>query len=107
MPGRLVRLLLRMAGWLLTPLVLITAAAIGATIGLIVAPRFASANAGLILTISLAIVAAIIGLVLWARMLREHPRLRHTLEMTAHGAPDSPIVQRLIHPDEATPDKAP
>jgi hypothetical protein len=103
MPRRLVRLLLRISGWLLTPLVLITAAAIGATVGLAVAPKF-PANSALIVTVVLALAAATTGLVLWARMLRVHPELRHTLEMTVHGAPDSPIVQRLIHPDKPPSD---
>lgn len=103
MPRRLVRLLLRIAGWLLTPLVLVSAAGIGAMVGVIIAPRLGSANTALIVTVALALVAAIAGLILWARLLRQHPELRHTLEMTAHGAPDSPIVQRLIHPDDSAP----
>ena len=105
MPRRLARLFFRVAGWLLTPLVLITAAAIGATIGLLVAPTL-SPNAALGLTAGLALAAAIAGLVLWTRMLRTHPGLRHTLEMTAQGAPESALVQRLIHPDDAPKDPA-
>jgi hypothetical protein len=103
MPRRLARLLLRLTGWLLTPLVLVITAAVGATIGLLVIPHIASANAGLIVTFALAMFAALLGLVFWVRTLREHPGLRHTLELTVEGAPDSPIVQRLIHPDEPGP----
>jgi hypothetical protein len=99
MPGRGRRLLFRIAGWLLTPLVLLTAASIGALLGLVIAARVHSPNTGLILTVVLAFVAAIAGLVLWVRMLRDHPRLRHTLEMAIDGSPDSPIVQAIIHPD--------
>jgi hypothetical protein len=98
MPRRLARLFFRMAGWLLTPLVLLSAAGIGATIGLVIAPTL-SPNAGLGLTASLSLAAAIAGLLLWVRLLREHPSLRHTLEMTTQGAPESPLVERLIHPD--------
>lgn len=104
MPGRVARLLLRLAGWVLTPLVLITAAAIGATLGLLIAPQFSSATHGLLLTGALALAAAIIGLILWVRLLRDHPRLRHTLEIAVDGTPDSPVVQHLIHPDDAKPD---
>ena len=101
---RLARLLFRLAGWLLTPLVVISAAALGATIGLVATPQLSSANAGLALTAVMALTAAIVGLVSWARLLRGHPRLRHKLELTPEGAPDSPLVQRLIHPDDAKPD---
>lgn len=104
MPRRVARLVFRVAGWLLTPLVVVTAAAIGATIGLVVAPTLTSANAALALTVSFSLISAIAGLVLWARVLREHPDLRHTLELTAQGAPDSPLVQRLIHPDDPNQD---
>ena len=107
MPRRLVRLLLRMTGWLLTPLVLVLAAGAGASTGLLLAPRLSSANTGVIVTVALALIFASLGLVFWARILREHPGLRHTLELTAQGAPDSPIVQRLIHPEEPGPDGAP
>ena len=106
MPRRLARLLFRAAGWLLTPLVLISAAGIGATIGLVVAPTLAP-DAALGLTIGLSLLAAIAGLVLWMRLLREHPGLRHTLEMTAQGVPESALVQRLIHPDDADQDSPP
>jgi len=103
MPRRFVRLLLRIAGWLLTPLVLISTAAIGAFIGLLIAPRFSSANVSLAVTGGLAFISAVLGLIFWARLLREHPGLRHTLEMTVEGTPDTPLVQRLIHPDDVTP----
>ena len=107
MPRRLVRLLLRMAGWLLTPLVLVLAAGAGASTGLLLAPQFSSANTGVVVTVALSLVFASLGLVFWARFLREHPALRHTLELTAQGAPDSPIVQRLIHPDDTPPGGVP
>ena len=107
MPRRLVRLLLRMTGWLLTPLVLVLAAGVGASTGLLLAPQFSSANTGVIVTVALALVFASLGLVFWSRILRQHPGLRHSLELTAQGAPESPIVQRLIHPDEPGPDAGP
>lgn len=103
MPRRLVRLLLRLAGWVLTPLVVTTAAAIGATVGLLAAPHFRSTLTSLIVTTLLALIAAVGGLILWVRLLREHPQLRHTLEMAADGTSDSPLMQRLIHPDGIEP----
>ncbi|HEY4322258.1 MAG TPA: hypothetical protein VGM77_13915 [Gemmatimonadales bacterium] len=98
MLARVARVLLRVAGWVLTPLVLVCAAAIGATIGLVVAPRF-SPMAGLIVTAVLALAAAIAGLLLWLELLREHPELRESLAITAAGIPDADAVQRLVHPE--------
>ena len=99
MLARVARILLRVAGWLLTPLVLIAAAAIGATIGLVVAPRF-SPNVALVLTILLSLGAAIAGLVLWAGLLRERPELRERLAVTAAGVPDPEVINKLVHPDQ-------
>jgi hypothetical protein len=69
----------------------------------LVAPTF-SPNAALGLTAGLSLLAAIAGLVLWMRLLRTHPGLRHTLEMTAQGVPESSLVERLIHPDDVGQD---
>ena len=91
----------RIAGWLLTPLVVISAAAIGASIGLVLAPRFAP-QSGLIVTVVFAFFSSIAGLVLWVRLLRHSPRLRHTFAVTAEGLPESEIVEHIAHPD-ATP----
>jgi zinc transporter ZupT len=98
MPRRAARLLLRAAGWLVTPLVLVGAAAIGATIGLVIAPRF-SPNVALVLTVALALIAAIVGLVLWVGLLRHSPELRHTFAVTEAGLPESNLVEQLVHPD--------
>jgi ABC-type enterochelin transport system permease subunit len=99
MPRRAVRLVFRVAGWLLTPLVLTTAAAIGAAIGLVFAPRFPPQTA-LIITVACAFVAAVIGLMLWVRLLRRSPRLRETFAVTSEGVPESALVEQLMHPDE-------
>jgi ABC-type enterochelin transport system permease subunit len=103
MSRRAARLLFRVAGWLLTPLVLVCAAGIGATIGLLIAPRL-SPNAGLALTVACALIGAIAGLILWMRLLRDSPELRHTFAMTEAGLPESELVEHLVHPDAAKPD---
>jgi hypothetical protein len=103
MPRRAVRLLFRIAGWLLTPLVLICAAGVGATVGLVVAPRF-SPNGGLAVTVILALFAAIAGLVGWVRLLRRSPELRHAFAVTEEGLPESKLVEHLVHPDDPNPD---
>lgn len=98
MPRRAARLLFRVAGWLLTPLVLVGAAGIGATIGLVIAPRL-SPDAGLAMTVAFALVFAVGGLILWVRLLRHSPELRHAFAVTAEGLPESELVEQLVHPD--------
>ena len=102
MPRRAARLLFRVAGWLLTPLVLVVAAGAGATVGLLVAPRF-SPNAGLMLTVALALVFAIAGLIVWVRILRSNPELRQVFAVTEEGLPQSELIDQLAHPDGSKP----
>lgn len=92
------RLLFRIAGWLLTPLVLVVAAALGATIGLLIAPRF-SPNTGLALTAASSLICTILGLVFWVKLLQHSPELRHTFAVTEAGLPESELVEHLVHPD--------
>lgn len=106
MPRRAARLLFRLAGWLLTPFVLICAAGIGATIGLVLAPRF-SPTGGLAVTVALALCAAIAGLVGWVRLLRHSPELRHTFAVTEEGLPESKLIEHLAHPDDTNSDGNP
>ena len=70
--GRAARLLLRLAGWLLTPLVITVMAGLGAIIGLMIAPSL-SPNLGLLLTVALGFAAAVLGLVFWVKLLRRNP----------------------------------
>lgn len=100
------RLVFRVAGWLLTPLVLITFASIGAAIGLVVASRLSPA-ASLIATVIMALAAAVVGLVLWVRLLRRSPELRHAFAVTAEGIPDSPLVDALVHPEQHQAERQP
>ena len=97
--SRAARLILRVAGWLLTPLILIAAAAIGASIGLLVA-LLLPVNVGVGVTVGGALVAAIVALILWARLLRARPALRRALDVTPEGAPDTRLIDALIHPDK-------
>ena len=97
MLGRVVRLLLRLAGWLLTPLVVTIASGIGAAIGLMVAPRF-SPYGGLGVTAAFGLAGAIGGLMLWVRLLRRSPELREVLAVTPAGVPTHEAVDELIHP---------
>ncbi|HEY4100861.1 MAG TPA: hypothetical protein VGM20_08295 [Gemmatimonadales bacterium] len=93
------RFVLRVAGWLLTPLILLVAAAVGALGGLVVTRRMASTTS-LEVTFALAFIVAGIVLRLWMRLLRNRPELRHTLSMTTEGIPETELVERLVNPPE-------
>ena len=106
MSRRAARLILRAAGWLLTPLVLTVAAGIGATFGLLLATRV-SPNLGLVITLVLALIFAVAGLVVWVRVLRHSPELRHAFAVTTEGLPESKFVEHLVHPDQTAEGKSP
>ncbi len=83
---RVVRLLVRVAGWLLTPLVLTVAAALGATAMAVVAPAVSTTPA-LALVTAAGLASAGVGLWLWLNLLRTSPELQVALAVTAEGAP--------------------
>ncbi len=93
---RAARLLLRLAGWLLTPLVIILAGAFGAAVGLFIAARI-PVEAGLIVSVVLGFAAATIGLLFWMRLLRRSPELQEALAVTPEGVPRPEAVEELIH----------
>jgi hypothetical protein len=75
MMRRVVRVVVRLAGWLLTPLVLTLAAFLGATIMAMVAPVVSTAVAMALVTLA-GSPPAPVGLWLWIRLLRGSPVLR-------------------------------
>lgn len=95
---RAARLALRVAGWLLTPLIVIVAAAIGAAIGLVVA-RLLPPTTGLVTAFAFGLAAAIVVLYLWIRLLLQRPAIRHVLDLMPDGLPDTPTTEHLMHPD--------
>ncbi|MEO5800264.1 MAG: hypothetical protein ABIZ70_02635 [Gemmatimonadales bacterium] len=103
MLARVARRTLRVAGWLLTPIVLTITAIIGATIGAMVAPRF-SPTGGLLVTAIAGLIGACLGLVVWEKILGRSPELRAALALTAEGIPEPAVVEEMVtlHPD--TPD---
>jgi ABC-type enterochelin transport system permease subunit len=84
---RIVRFLLRLVGWLLTPLVAWAASFCGAWLGALFVPLADRPTTGLILAIALGAVFAVTGTVLWMRILRKSPELREVLAVTAEGIP--------------------
>ena len=84
------RLVLRILGWLLTPLVASAASFLGAVAGTIVAEWFDSPTVGLVVTVGLGAATGFTALVFWFRLLRHHPKLTHALDLDS--TVESPIV---------------
>ena len=95
MLARAARLVLRLAGWLLTPVVLTLTAALGATIMAMVAPRRSSTFDLLFMGIG-GLIGALLGLVAWERLLGRSPGLRAALAVTPEGIPEPAAVEELI-----------
>jgi hypothetical protein len=86
---KVLKLLLRILGWLLTPFVAWAASFIGALIGAVIARRFASPTTGLIITAVCGAVAGLGTLAVAIHYLRHSPRLRHALHVTEDAIPDT------------------
>lgn len=95
---RIARVVFRIGGWLLTPIVTILAAAIGATIGAVVALQL-SPTGGLVASAVGGLVGATLGLWLWIRLLRESPELRDVLHVTSEGVPTDDAMDDVIGQD--------
>lgn len=99
---RAIRLLVRLAGWLLTPLVLALAAALGATAMAVVAPMVSTSLAlGLVALAGVA--AAGVGLWLWLGLLRVSPELQEVLAVTPEGVPLDSEVDAILGPVDPAP----
>jgi hypothetical protein len=92
---RWLRAIVRVVGWLLTPLVAWAASLLGAWLATFAAAGI-SPMQGLALTIGLGAAAGFGVLLLWMRILRRSPRLRHSLHVTREGIP---IADDLLAPD--------
>jgi hypothetical protein len=86
---KVLKLLVRILGWLLTPLVAWAASFIGASIGAVIARGIDSPTAGLILTAVCGAVAGLGTLAVVIHYLRRSPRLRHALHVTEDAIPDT------------------
>lgn len=84
------RLLLRILGWLLTPLVATAASFLGAVLGTVVAEWVDSPTVGLTITVALGAATGFTALVFWFRLLRHSPKLVQVLEL--ESTVESPIV---------------
>jgi len=84
------RLVLRILGWLLTPLVALAAGFFGATLGTIIAEWIDSPTVGLVVTVVLGGITGFTALIFWFRFLRHSPKVTHALQL--EETIESPIV---------------
>ena len=87
---RLVRGVVRLLGWLLTPLVAWTASFLGAWVAMVILPGDWDAGVSFVAVTVAALLAALISMVLWLRLLRMQPSLRKALHLTTMGVPELP-----------------
>jgi hypothetical protein len=85
---RWISLLLRILGWLLTPLVVWAASLIGAAIAMALLSPAQSSRAILYLTIAVGMLTGLVSTLLWMSFLRSSPRLRKSLHITPEGLPE-------------------
>ncbi len=86
---RPVRVVLRILGWLLTPLVAWAASHFGGGIGATIASGVANPRMGLLLTIVAAALSGLLALQLWISLLRHSPELRRVLHVSEDATPDT------------------
>jgi hypothetical protein len=84
---RLLRGLLRLVGWLLTPLVAWAASFGGASLGAAIGGWISSSTAAFGVTVATGAVAGLVAAWGWLRILRRSPRLRETLAVAPDGTP--------------------
>jgi len=80
-------ILLRVVGWLLTPLVAWAASLWGAWLVLRASGAFDNPLVPVYLAFGIAVVAGTASLYLWMQFLRRSPRLRKSLHVTREGLP--------------------
>ncbi|MFZ5625036.1 MAG: hypothetical protein ACOY71_11510 [Gemmatimonadota bacterium] len=101
------RRLLKVFGWLLTPVLAWAASFCGARAATILAARIADPMTGVYLTMAAGAVAAFAVIILWLFLVRRSPRVRETLALTPEGAPDTAAIEAAVAehaPDERRPE---
>jgi hypothetical protein len=89
---RWLKQVLRLGGWLLTPLVAWAASHLGGWIGAVIAGRVANPETGVAITAAAVLLSALAAMLAWMRLLRWSPRLRHSLHLTREGIPETEEV---------------
>ncbi|TFG46755.1 MAG: hypothetical protein E4H41_01240 [Gemmatimonadales bacterium] len=81
-------IVLRASGWLLTPIVALAAAFLGALLGTVLAALLPNPVHGVVLTMLMGGVAGFVTVHYWLRALRRSPRLQHALHVLPDGTPE-------------------
>jgi len=92
--------LLRASGWLLTPIVALAAAFVGALVGTVLATLLPNPIHGVVLTILLGGAAGFVTVHYWLHALRHSPRLQHALHVLPDGTPEAAAVGDDEGPEE-------
>lgn len=93
---RFLQFLVRVFGWLLTPLVASAASFFGAILGAVLARRLADPVQGLLLSAGSALIAAMLVTALWLRILRRSPEVREALGVDASGVPETFVPPEVL-----------
>ncbi len=93
-------ILVRIVGWLLAPLVVWAASFCAAWLVLQAARHFENPKNAIIAALVGALVVGIAVLLLWMRLLRRSPRLRHSLQIDPEGLP---VLEALVADPSAEP----
>lgn len=88
---RVLRVLARIFGWLLTPLVALAASFLGATGAAALLADDANPRRALILSLAGAAIFAVVVSWLWLRLLRRSPQVREALSLDDEGLPTGDI----------------
>ena len=89
---QLLRIFLRVFGWLLTPFMAWAASFFGCVAGEVIATTIPDPKKGLILSAGLGALAGFVTLILWLRLLRRSPELQEALAVTPEGIPDTAVI---------------
>jgi len=100
---KVLRVLARILGWLLTPLVALAASFLGATGAAAILAEDANPRRALILSLAGAAIFAVVVSWLWLRLLRRSPQVREALSLDEEGLPTGDIFD----PAAATPPAEP
>lgn len=85
------RRLVRLVGWLLTPLIAWAASFLGAGIGAAVGARANSSTTTLEISLAFGAVFAMTAAWAWLRFLRRSPKLQEALAVTPEGTPEAAV----------------
>ncbi|MGH7561123.1 MAG: hypothetical protein ACRENB_08885 [Gemmatimonadales bacterium] len=100
---RVLRPLLRVLGWLLTPLVAWAASFVGSLIGSMLGGGRSSARGALWLTLGFGALFALTAAWAWLRLLRRSPKLQQTLAVAPDGTPLAALDQESSSPPLTPP----